>query len=61
MVINDEIMAIINKFMFESTVKNQIKLQTIYRDNSKINELNKELLINMKSLLLVLLEQLNQI
>lgn len=52
---------VLNKFVFDSTVKNQIKLQIGHKDNSKIAEVNKDLLINMKSLLSVVLDQLNQI
>ncbi len=52
---------VLNKFVFDSTVKNQIKLQIGHKDNTKIAEVNKDLLINMKSLLSVVLDQLNQI
>ncbi len=52
---------ILNKFLFDSSVKNQIKLQIGHKDNSKISEVNKDLIINMKSLLSVVLDQLNQI
>ncbi len=52
---------ILNKFLFDGSVKNQIKLQIGHKDNSKISEVNKDLIINMKSLLSVVLDQLNQI
>jgi hypothetical protein len=50
-----------NKFVFDSTVKNQIKLQNANKDNTKIAEINTDVLTNMKALLSVVLDNLNQI
>lgn len=54
-------LCILNKFVFNSTVKNQLKLQRGYREPEKMEEINKDLIIHMKSLLTVVLDQINQL
>jgi hypothetical protein len=58
--INDKLI-VLNKFIFDSTVKNQLKLQLSNKDPTRINEINGDVLTNLKSILTVVLDQLNEI
>lgn len=51
---------IFNKFLFEKCVKNQLKLQEAYRNKDLIESNSKEVLIQMKAMLCVLLDQINE-
>jgi hypothetical protein len=58
--INDKL-RVLNKFIFDSTVKNQLKLQISNKDPIRMNEINGDVLTNLKSILTVVLDQLNEI
>ena len=59
-IINDKL-KVLNKFLFDSTVKNQLKLQISNKDITQMKEINNDILDNLKSILSVVLDQLNQI
>jgi hypothetical protein len=48
---------IMNKFLFNNCVKNQLKLQKAYKNPELIDQTNKDLIIHMSSLMVVLLDQ----
>jgi hypothetical protein len=58
--INDKLI-VLNKFIFDSTVKNQLKLQISNKEPTRMNEINGDVLTNLKSILTVVLDQLNEI
>jgi len=58
--INDKL-RVLNKFIFDSTVKNQLKLQISNKEPTRINEINGDVLTSLKSILTVVLDQLNEI
>ena len=58
--INDKL-RVLNKFIFDSTVKNQLKLQISNKEPTRMNEINSDVLTNLKSILTVVLDQLNEI
>jgi len=58
--INDKL-KVLNKFIFDSTVKNQLKLQLSNKDPTIMNKINGDVLTNLKSILTVVLDQLNEI
>jgi hypothetical protein len=47
----------LNKFLFNKCVKNQLKLQKAYKNSELINQTNKDLIIHMSSIMIVLLDQ----
>lgn len=55
-----ERLQVINKFLFNSTVKNQLKLQKAHRDKSLIGETNKDLNTYLQSLMIIVLDQLKE-
>jgi hypothetical protein len=59
-IINDKL-RVLNKFVFDSTVKNQLKLQISNIELTKMNEINGDVLTSLKSVLTVVLDQLNEI
>ena len=59
-IINDKL-RVLNKFIFDSTVKNQLKLQISNKDPIRMNEINGDVLTSLKSVLTVVLDQLNEI
>jgi len=58
--INDKL-RVLNKFIFDSTVKNQLKLQISNKEPTRMNEINGDVLTSLKSVLTVVLDQLNEI
>lgn len=58
--INDKL-RVLNKFIFDSTVKNQLKLQISNKEPFRMNEINGDVLTSLKSVLTVVLDQLNEI
>jgi len=58
--INDKL-RVLNKFIFDSTVKNQLKLQISNKEPIRMNEINGDVLTSLKSVLTVVLDQLNEI
>jgi len=58
--INDKL-RVLNKFIFDSTVKNQLKLQISGKEPFRMNEINGDVLTSLKSVLTVVLDQLNEI
>lgn len=58
--INDKL-RVLNKFIFDSTVKNQLKLQISNKEPIRMNEINGDVLTSLKSILTVVLDQLNEI
>jgi len=58
--INDKL-RVLNKFIFDSTVKNQLKLQIPNKEPTRMNEINGDVLTSLKSVLTVVLDQLNEI
>jgi hypothetical protein len=59
-IINDKL-KVLNKFIFDSTVKNQLKLQLSNKDPIIMNKINGDVLTNLKTILTVVLDQLNEI
>lgn len=51
---------IFNKFLFEKCVKNQLKLQEAHKNKDLIESNTKEVLIQMKAMMSVLIEQINE-
>ncbi len=50
-----------NKFLFDSCVKNQLNLKKGHQNTALIKQTNNDVLINMKSILTVILEKLNEL
>jgi hypothetical protein len=54
-------LCVLNKFVFNSCVKNQLKLQKAYRNPEQMEEINKELITHLQSLFVVTLDQINKL
>lgn len=54
-------LAIFNKFMFTQTVKTQLKLQKASKEPEKLHTINNEIICEMRALLTVMLDQINDL
>jgi hypothetical protein len=52
---------IYNKFMFNQCVKNHLKLQNAHKNPKKLKTVNDELICEMRALLTVMLDQINEL